>query len=767
VQQSRILQEVAAVPVPRAGPAKSCTLAQCPVLAFPSRAATAFAQDAPADASLPNPPAEAELASARTAATPASTPRKDEIVEIRVIGNKADGLQRIPGSGTRIGEKELERAQPFDIGEILRRVPGVQVRQDYGGGNRIDISIRGLEAGRGRKVLILEDGMPISLNPYAESDLNFAPPVERMRGIEVVKGSGSILFGPQTVGGVINFVTIAPPSGTKFIVDAEGGQRLYARGLLNYGDTLGSVRYVTQVFRKRGDGFRGVGFEVTDAFGKLAFDTSPRGDLTLKLGYHTESTDSDAVGLTRQMFRDDPRRPKIALYDGMRVDFYQLGATHEQRFSKATKLTTLAYAYRTDRIWRRQDYDRFFTADETYDRIVGDPKFPSGAIYFKDADTILDRSYDVAGVEPRITHNFLTGRIVHTVDTGLRVLLESARYQQRTGTNKTSYAGSLDYEEHHKTFALAAYLQDRIAFREDLLVTPGIRFERAAFHRVIDRQRTGSGVSDSAVEGDTLATGVIPGIGIIGGGRNAHVFGGMHVGWSPPRITAAVSARGTPSLLDPERSINYEVGGRLNHKKWLRFEGAGFLSNFFNQVVNNTQAGSSGGEQVNGGPTRILGGEASMAIAVGSLVKSQTVIDVSTRYTYSRATFTVGENEGRRLPYSPLHSMNANLDIEHPSGFGGQVAYTFTSSQYTDVRNTIAVDTTGRAGILASRNIVDLTAHYAHKSSGLSFRLSVKNALDDIYVISRRPEGIFPAGYRQIVLGVRWVYEKSDGFSPP
>ena len=35
----------------------------------------------------------------------------------------------------------------------------------------------------------------------------------------------------------------------------------------------------------------------------------------------------------------------------------------------------------------------------------------------------------------------------------------------------------------------------------------------------------------------------------------------------------------------------------------------------------------------------------------------------------------------------------------------------------------------------------------------------IKNALDSVHVIARRPEGIFAEGFRQIVLGARWDYE--------
>ena len=297
--------------------------------------------------------------SARTArgqqqaeASPARTP------EVHVIGTRADALQRVPGSGTVIGAKDLERAQPVDAAEMLRRVPGVQVRQEYGGGNRLDISIRGLEGGRSRRVLVLEDGMPMALNPYSEPDMYFGPPIERYRGIEVVKGSGNILFGPQTLVGTVNFLTLAPPEKQTVVVDADAGTFGYFRGLARYGDRTGDVRYVVQAVHRSGDGFRALPFSSTNALAKVAIPTGRDGEAMLKLGVHHDDAASDDIGLTSAMYRANPKPDSLSPLSHLELGRYDVALTHEQRLSSATRLKTLVYAYRTDRIWRRQDYTR-------------------------------------------------------------------------------------------------------------------------------------------------------------------------------------------------------------------------------------------------------------------------------------------------------------------------------------------------------------------------------------------------------------------------
>jgi Fe(3+) dicitrate transport protein len=712
-------------------------------------------------------------------ASPSAPAPRDEPAEVRVIGSKPESLQRIPGSGTVITAQDIQRADPYNLAEMLNRVPGVLARQEEGGGLRLDIGIRGLDPGRSRHELVLEDGVPVSLNPYAEPDMYYAPAIERMRGIEVVKGSGSILFGPQTIGGVINFLTLAPTAHEHVALDAEYGQRNYARALGQYGNTLGSARYVVQAFYKRGDGFRNEAFDSVDTFGKIAFDTSKTGEATLKIGFHDDLTYSDDVGLTRGMYASDPSRPTLAPYDRAHLQKLEASLADEERFGVNTKLRTLIYAYQTTRLWRRQDFARTpydpsnpgFGEPAGFERLVGDPNIPGGGIYFLNTDTVLDRTYQVAGIEPKLEHRFTTGDLGHTVETGARLLGETAHYQQRTGSTYDSDSGSNDSEEKHRTIAVAGYVSDRIAFRDYLLVTPGLRLEYATFHRIVLRQPLGScpaGVlrcsSDTNLAGNVDATGVIPGIGIIYGTRKAHVFGGLHVGWAPPRISSSYSPKGQPLPVSPEESINYEVGTRVAPEKWVRGEITGFLTSFQNQVIPGT--GAQGSELVDGGPTRHIGAEGAATFGLGRALGWLTTVDVGARYTFARATFVGGTYDGNLVPYAPLHSFNANVDVEHPTGLGGQVLYSHISSQFADQADTRAEDATGQFGLIPAYDIVDLNAHYRHKPSGLSLRLAIKNALNDLYVVARRPQGIFVSGFREVILGLRWEWEAKEQAPP-
>ena len=675
-------------------------------------------------------------------------------LEVRVVGSRADALQKVPGSGTVIGTKELKRAQPVDTAEMLRRVPGVQVRQEFSGGSRIDVSIRGLESGRSRRVLMLEDGIPMALNPYSEPDLNHAPPIERYRAIEVVKGSGNILFGPQTLAGTINFVTVAPPERRTVVLDVDAGTYDYVRALGSYGDTIGDARYIAQISYRRGDGFREQPFESTNGLAKIVFPTGKDGEAVVRLGFQRDDAASDDIGLTRDMFRRDPRRPTLSPDAHLVLNRYDAALIHEQRFSSRTKLKTLLYGYITDRIWRRPDWVRSPSPGEHYLRIVGDTSTPGGAIYFGNGNSVLDRDYDVIGLEPRFEHRAKTAFVEHTFDFGGRVLREQARYEQRTGDYPETYVGSLDFAQKRRGYAMAAYVQDRMAFRDDLLVTPGIRVEHLSTETFTLRE---SG-TDTFDTGSKSTTGVVPGIGMVYGQKRANVFGGLHYGYAPPRITSSVSPRGRPQQLRGDRGISYELGARAQPVSWTRGEATGFFSNYANQVAVNPSV-TGEGNLADVGATNIVGVESGLQVSIDKLLRLGTVVELGARYTYSRATFRYGPFAGNLLPYAPEHSFNTNLDVEHPNGFGAQIAYAFVGPQFTDGANTRAEDVSGLVGVIDSRHIVDAMVRYRHKKSGISVRLSAKNLLDSTYVIARRPEGIFPGPYRQILLGVRWEWE--------
>ena len=172
------------------------------------------------------------------------------------LGDAPATLRRLPGVLNVVDATTLSSAEVFTATEALRKVPGVNVRDEEGLGLRPNIGIRGLNPTRSSKVLLLEDGVPFTIAPYGDNASYYHPPIERFESVEVLKGSGQIAYGPVTVGGIVNYVTPDVPERTTGVARLAFGSRAYAN-LSGYAGTMkGRFGASLDYMRKQGDGAR-------------------------------------------------------------------------------------------------------------------------------------------------------------------------------------------------------------------------------------------------------------------------------------------------------------------------------------------------------------------------------------------------------------------------------------------------------------------------------------------------------------------------------
>ena len=692
---------------------------------------------------------------------PAASP-DEATVDVR--GQKADTLERSTGSGTQISQKDIEHAQPQSTQEMFRRVPGVNLRTEDGMGLRLNLGIRGMNPTRSRLVLLQEDGVPVVVSPYGEPELYWSTPIERVERVDVLKGPEVLLDGPQTVGGVVNLYTWTPPTHRTWSVEADYGQRDYVKGLVRYGDVAGDLRYVVQVFHKEGDGFRNMPFAITDGMAKLVYPTGKGGEATLKISGYDEVSHTTYVGLTQPMYQQDPRQDNVAPDDITGIRRYEISLHHEQPIGENTILRTTLFAYTVDLKLYQQDFDRTRIDNVEVQRVLGPQGVEGSALYFRNTRTLRDRVYRVAGIEPQVETRFATGAVPHRLIVGARAMADVATRRQSTASTPTAETGDLQTDDTTSIAGLAAYAEDRLALRDWLLVTPGIRVEHSNSHRKTARVQESELVNgvpttvykDESLTGDSSNTGVIPGVAFAAGNPKLNLFWGIHSGYSPPRVSQSITPTGGDNNLSAERSMNYELGGRARPLPWMRAEVTGFVTTFDNQLISNNTLSGSSAEFVNGGKTRHLGAELTLLTHFGAKEHVPLETDFQVQYTYVNSKFSDGPWKNNFVPYSPEHTLTATVDSEHRSGIGAQVSFSFVGTQFADETNTVEPDISGRAGRIPAFEVLDLGARYLHRPTGLSFHLNVKSALDDVYLSGRLPNGIFTGGYRQIFGGIKW-----------
>jgi Fe(3+) dicitrate transport protein len=705
----------------------------------------------PAFAQYSSIPAPADAAPIPDTQTPPDATR-----EVTIQGNKADALKRASGSGTTLGEREIRNAQPESNSELLRRVPGLQVRSEDPMGLRMNLGVRGLSPSRSRLILLEEDGVPVVVSPYGEPELYYTTMVERVQRLDVLKGSDVLMYGPQTVGAVVELHTFDPTLKPAWYVGEQVGSRGYGSLQARYSGTTNDVGYVAQVVRKSGDGYRNMGFHATDAFGKAIFSGASAGQLTFKLGFHDDLAHTTYTGLTDRLYEQDPRRDTITPNDYMAIRRYEASLVHELHVGDRSVLRTTAFAYQMNLGQRLQDFDRGPVPDVVPAQVV-DPSF----LFLRNTASLRKRVYDVLGLSSEFEQRFLTGAAVHRLKIGARAIVDVARRELSSGSSPTADSGELLTDDTTNILGLAAWAEDQIALGSTLLLTPAFRYEHSNSTKTIRRIDDDlAGPIPVHLEATSHASGAMPGIGLIYGAAQLNAFSSAYLGYSAPRVSQAITPGGQDANLHAERSKNYELGVRGREGRWLRAEADGFLILFDNQLVSNNPLSGSDSEFIDGGRTRHLGAEATASLRIGKGLAWPIDLDLGAQYTFVRARFVGGTFGGHTVPYSPVNSASFTLDAAHPLGVSAQLALSYVGSQYTDEINSVRPGPTGLDGLMDAYTVLDFAARYRYAPSGVSFGLSVKSLLDKVYISDRLPNGIFTAGFRQIFATFAW---SSDG----
>lgn len=687
------------------------------------------------------------------------------VTSIEVVGESTETLFETPGSLFLVDRRELRDSHPMDANELLRRVPGVVINDNSGPvAMRLNIGVRGLNPDRSRTVLILEDGLPVTLAPYGEPETYYSPPIDRMSSVEVVKGSGQIVYGPQTVGGVINFVTSDPPARPHADFDLQGGQRGFFAGNGQIGGSSQDqkVGWLFNVLHKRGNGFRKFFFDTDDLQGKFTLKPADAHTISLKLGYYDESSNSTYLGLTAPMFLADPNQNPVPS-DFLKVKRLSASASHSMAVNPNLVWSSALFGYATSRDWARADFDRAAAAGRQYIGIFGDPSVRGGAIFVRNSALDRNRQFQVFGAQTGVSIQHELGGVRNVLDAGIRYVGERMDDQQLEGSTFSARTGALRDDEDRFGRAFSAFLQNRFFLTKRLSLTPGIRLEHYDYERHILRAVVGgvaTNVDRRATDGVTKA---IPGLGVAyQAAKPVSLFAGMHRGFAPPRVKDSITSAGVPLRLDAELSWNYEAGVRVQANRSVRAELSYFRMNFQNQIIPAAQSGGATTTLVNGGETLHQGVETSLRVDWASVLGWNHTLYTDARSMHlTDAKFTRNTLfGGDRLPYAPENTFSFLAGYRRRQGFGAQLDATFVASQFADNSQTVSPSADGTVGLVPAYTLWNLNADYIVQRERFQIRpyFTVKNLTDRVYIASRAPQGIQPGLFRQVNIGVRFSF---------
>ena len=680
----------------------------------------------------------------------------------QLLGN-AEIVERTPGAVDIIDQRTLESSRVLSSSEALRKVSGLNVRDEEGFGLRPNIGIRGLNPTRSTKVLLLEDGLPLTYAPYGDNASYYHPPVDRFESIEIVKGSGQILYGPTTVGGVVNYITPAPPINASGFLTLMGGNRDYFNGHINYGGTWKGTGLVFDYTRKQGElarqdqrsGLNDLNFKSVSAFGM-------KHALILKGNYYGERSNITYSGLTEAEYQANPRQSifRNDFFDG---DRFGGSITHAYVPNDQITLTTNLYGSIFYRDWWRQSSNSGERPNRLNTLAGGDPDCRGMAdLHTTCGNQGRLRKYYVRGVESRVQANFAFLGVNNEADFGGRIHFETQDRQQQNGDTPTARRGVVVEDNERKNSAYSAFLQNRFLFR-DWTITPGVRVEHIKFQRTNRLANSGAGVS-----GRTELTQVIPGLGVsFHPASRLTLFAGVHRGFAPPRTEDIINnATGGTVDLDSELSWNYEVGIRSLPAKGFQLDATLFRMDYENQIVPASLAGGVGSAFTNGGETLHQGVEITGRFDTGTIFNSPNNFYLRTAFTYlATAKFTgtrfsnVGgfgnvSVSGNRLPYAPEQLLNVIVGHSHSNGVNTFLEGIYVGRQFGDDLNTINPTGNGQRGAIPSYTVWNATFNYEAEAVRSTFFITMKNLFDRTYIVDRS-RGILPSSPRLVQAGIK------------
>ena len=155
-------------------------------------------------------------------------------VEVTSKAKAPEQLWKTAAAVFVITQDDIRRSGATSIPEALRLAPGVEVARIDG--NKWSIGIRGFGSRLSRSVLVLIDGRSVYSTLLAGTYWEVQDTVmEDIDRIEVIRGPGGTVWGPNAVDGVINIITKKSSDTQGFLVSTGGGDEEQGFLSLRYG----------------------------------------------------------------------------------------------------------------------------------------------------------------------------------------------------------------------------------------------------------------------------------------------------------------------------------------------------------------------------------------------------------------------------------------------------------------------------------------------------------------------------------------------------
>jgi Fe(3+) dicitrate transport protein len=230
---------------------------------------------------------------------PDSLPKEHKrLAEITIVGlgSKSDihQLPEIVGTSIYAGKKNAlilmdnvkANVSTNTMRQVMAKVPGIHVWESDGSGIQIGVAARGLSPNRSWEFNVRQNGYDISADPYGYPEAYYNPQLQAVQRIEIIRGHGSLQYGPQ-FGGMINYI-LRNGNEINKPFEVETQQTVGSFGMFNTYNAIGgetkNFHYYAYFDHRRADGWRdNSGYYTNSGFGTFTWRVSKKLSLTAEI----------------------------------------------------------------------------------------------------------------------------------------------------------------------------------------------------------------------------------------------------------------------------------------------------------------------------------------------------------------------------------------------------------------------------------------------------------------------------------------------------
>lgn len=705
--------------------------------------------------------------------------------ELTIVGrNSKSDIQQMPeivGTSIYAGKKNALVVMDNVNGnvvtntmrQVLAKVPGIQVWESDGSGIQIGIAARGLSPNRSWEFNVRQNGYDISADPYGYPEAYYNPQLQAVQRIEIVRGQGSLQYGPQ-FGGMVNYI-LRNGSDISKPFQFETQQTIGSNGLFNsynaVGGKNGKSNYYAFLDHRNADGWRQNSEYFTNSgFGTYTYQLTKKWSVTAEL-MHSHIRSQQPGGLTDAQFTADAKQ-SFRSRNWFDIHWTTAALISNYAFNDHSRLNVRIFGILGNR--NSVGYTKAITIRDSINPVTMDYN-----------PRVLDIDhYRNYGMEARYLTDYSIGKINSTISGGIRLYTGTTqRWRDGVASTGTRYTGSLasgiwPRDISYTSFNGAAFAENIFRFQR-LLLIPGIRFE------YVNGKAGGINGYDSYNQPIYLQNQQRNRSFLLAGfGAEYHISGKTE---AYANITQAyrpiqfgdLTAPPTTDVIDPNisdaKGYNLDLGYRGKISSWLYFDVSGYFLQYNNRVGTITQQRTDGSfynYRTNVGSSRSKGIE---ALAEFSFIKAfdkkerynDLILFASYSYTDARygnlKVITKSGNTlvetnlvNKKVENAPNHILRTGLTFSR-KGFSLTTQVSYTGNTFSDANNTVLPSSNGQIGLIPSYTITDITATYKWGSK-YNVKAGINNLTDERYFTRRSGgypgPGLLPADGRTFFVSV-------------